>query len=338
MSGESLQLQVETDVPAVSTSSSTRKKIFFGVAAVLLVAGVVAFVAGAPFSSPSAVVVPSSKQVDYNRRSSRRRKSTTDACPSTGQTSMVIKGKRYDLLMTTSGGFQQEYSSTTTKWTLKAIGGAGSGSASSQTKIYGVMAANTGNMLKASGTLVQVKAGNAPTDSSLQWQLWPGSCDKAGTNTFYLKNMKTQTYLRDGIFFPDMTTSKGTATEFYIFNHDNGKKPCGIQLAYCKEQKYCRTGMLVSWHASNATQSIKTATENKALLSCNTHCKACPSWDSTCKKCGGTIDRGKDYTAKTNAGVKKYYKQCNCDSAFKVAGMSVMAFLFVMFNVKYNSA
>merc|ERR1712072_582981 len=146
--------------------------------------------------------------------------------------------------------------------------------------------------------------------------------------------------MESGFFYPGLTTKKDDTSEWYIHEIDNGRQLCGITLAYCKAKKWCRTGMLVDWHEPVTTvNSTNQKIENKALLTCTNHCLAkCPSWDKTCKACGGTIDKTVLYSQKnTNTGVKDYFRQCNCDSAFKAAGMSAMAVLFVLFNVKYNA-
>jgi hypothetical protein len=69
------------------------------------------------------------------------------------------------------------------------------------------------------------------------------------------------------------------------------------------------------------------------MKTCNTHCLNCASSSATCKSCGGTIDSTVTYQRQGHS-----YRQCDCNSGYKVAGTSLVALLVMFVNLRMQSA
>jgi len=157
-----------------------------------------------------------------------------------------------------------------------------------------------------------------------------------GTAEYYIQPKSYSTkYLEGGVYYPGLATSEAakSARKFYV-QTTGGVTPCGVAAPTCVD-KICKTGISVPWHASNCTTSSCQSTETSSMNTCNTHCMTCQSWDSQCKPCGGTIDSTNTFpqTNGTTGGDTTYWRQCDCNSGFKTAGISLAAMFVVAFTL-----
>jgi len=103
------------------------------------------------------------------------------------------------------------------------------------------------------------------------------------------------------------------------------------RLAAPQNKSVCKTGRVVRWY-TNSTTAVPTTSDDRtikdaAIKACNYHCTEDLNGH---KKCGGTINERR----LTEHTPYKYNAQCNCNSAFKAAAISIFAMVVVIANVK----
>jgi len=225
-------------------------------------------------------------------------------------------------------------SSDQPKWTFKLVSGSDT---------FTIKSEATGNYLYAQSTgktSLQMTSTASPTTRG-QWKLTEQGCS-AGGNYYYFKNVGRSMYMQSGFSYPGLTSS--ATSKFYVTS-TGGSPLCNVAKSNCDKQ--CKQGTLVSWYndeckSDSCTKTnAQTNTENAALKTCNARCKTCGVWDTNCKSCGGTIDKTglpkKANGSGSGSGGYRYYRQCDCNSAFKTGGLSILAILMVFFNFKFQA-
>merc|ERR1711939_237790 len=100
--------------------------------------------------------------------------------------------------------------------------------------------------------------------------------------------------------------------------------------SYVGKPGHCKTGKKVDWwtktYKSSAPEGNDLALKNRVVNECQTHCTTNLGG---AKRCGGKID---EHELSQEYGRNK--AQCNCNSAFKAAAMSMLAIAVVLANIK----
>jgi hypothetical protein len=176
-----------------------------------------------------------------------------------------------------------------------------------------------------------------------QWKVISAGCASGG-NYYYIQSVGDKAgknvYLESGFFYPHMTDKKHDLSKFYITSK-TGQLLCSVATGTWQCDKQCKTGLLVPWHKFGIPETNATKqTEAEAADTCNKHCKTCNGNDKNCKACSGTLDKYKDFTD-TKQGkssqTTSYFRQCDCNSAYKAVTLSLMPVLFLLLNFKLQN-
>jgi len=312
-------MQIETFAP---NSFGTRKTVILSVTALLVIVGVVAVSTshasnGEAASTELATTCQTSSMMIISKDNAFRLSSDKD--PS----------------FNINPSFVASSDSNQPKWTFKKVSGS--------TDTFTIMSKSTGNYLYApsTGTSNLKMTSTASPTSAGEWKLTDQGCSASG-NYYYFKNVGRSKYMSSGFSYPGLTDS--ATSKFYVTS--TGGAPLCTDSAASKCDKQCKTGTLVAWYNEcTGSDCVKTSsqqsTENTAQKTCNTRCKACGVWDTNCKACGGTIDKTGSPQKVSGSGSSssgyRYYRQCDCNSALKAAGLSLAAVFAVYFNFKFQA-
>lgn len=177
----------------------------------------------------------------------------------------------------------------------------------------------------------------ASPGTSAQWYITEATAESDCTKRYYVAPVNYDTYyLKGGTWYVALSYvasgTEGSMYTMFTIQTTGGTGPCVTSTQdTCVAEAYCKTGLSVLYSNTslgNESTSANEDLETAAQTTCNDHCLNCDSWDTNCKACGGTIDTG-SHTTGSNGGV---YRQCNCDSAFKTASISLVAMLVVLAN------
>jgi len=312
-------MKANTDVIEVCESSQqtnsrpSRMALVAGVAA-LLVIGVVA---GAMAFAYDASTLSEAADLGGTRRS----------CASTG---LFIKAKSsgYYLEPGTNSGQSLSFKSPSDitsygqipKWSIEQTGSYFYIKTTSG--MYLTLSTSNTASFTAYNALISMSTGS-PGDMQ-KWKISVTSSSCGGMYTIRPKSYNSW-YMQGGVWYPALTQTSGSDVKFYI-EDSNGNNPCGTSASSCTS-KMCQTGISVTWTNSTLTPNSNELNniQTQALTACNNHCLTCKAWDYNCKSCGGTINEYGDMAYQNNT----YTRQCDCNSAFKAASMSVASMLTV---------